>query len=150
MRFTLKYTATTGTAPQSTIGQSSTFAPVPELTPFPLTGKFRCRIVGYEFVTNGLHDVRLMRVVSRNLANPLQPNALLFFVPSGCRQNNIEQNVARAFSETGWWEVELHNGMDLIVYPADEILPGSLIPAFTFLLHLELERSGSGIDLVKK
>lgn len=149
MRFTLKYTTLTDTSPPNTINDVSSFSPSPQLTPFPITGKFRCRISGYEFSCLFLHQCRLMKVVSRELINPLQPDALLYFIPTSCSTTTpsgvVEQKIARVFSKNhGWWEVDLRNEMDLIVYPADEILTSYLpippsIPAFTFLMHLELE-----------
>jgi hypothetical protein len=116
----------------------STMAPT--ILPFPMSGKFRCRIIGYEFVSTDAHNASVCKVVSRALLNPMQPDKVFQFCPD--RSDNLLAkyiNVARVFSATGWWTVELHNSIDILVCPDDDFGSNQLAP-FTFLLHLELEK----------
>jgi hypothetical protein len=139
MHFTLRITENNFTGQVPTVG--STMAPT--ILPFPMSGKFRCRIIGYEFITTQDHNVSVCKVVSRALLNPMQPDKVFQFIPD--RINNaftIYHMPARAFSATGWWPIELHNSIDVQVVPDDDptVITPTLLAPFTFLLHLELEK----------
>lgn len=135
MHFTVRVSTNGFTPP---IPKTSTLAPT--IVPFPMSGKFRCRIIGYEFVSTDQHNVSVCKVVSRALLNPMQPDKVFQFIPD--RTNNALTEFhkpARAFSATGWWPIELHNSIDLQVIPDDDFGSNQLAP-FTFLLHLDLEK----------
>lgn len=138
MHFTLRVTESNFTGQVPTVG--STMAPT--ILPFPMSGKFMCRIIGYEFVCTQGHNISVCKVVSRALLNPMQPDKVFQFIPD--RSNpafTLYHAPARAFSATGWWPIELHNSIDVQVVPDDDItVPTTLLAPFTFLLHLELEK----------
>jgi hypothetical protein len=70
----------------------------------------------------------------------MQPDKVFQFIPD--RSNTaftLYQAPARLFSATGWWNVELHNSIDVQVLPDEDFQTNNLAP-FTFLLHLELEK----------
>lgn len=136
MHYTIRVASKLYTSPVPDVG--STMAPT--ILPFPMSGKFRCRIIGYEFLCSEDHNVSVCKVVSRALLNPMQPDKVFQFIPD--RINTILtmfHNPARAFSATGWWPIELHNSIDVQVLPDDDYTSNQLAP-FTFLLHLELEK----------
>ena len=134
MHFTIK--VTTNVVTSGTLQVGSTVAPT--ILPFPMSGKFRCRIIGYEFISVDTHSVSVCKVVSRALLNPMQPDKVFQFVPDRVLTSGMHEP-ARAFSGTGWWPVELHNSIDIQVLPDDDFNSQSL-PPFTFLLHLDLEK----------
>lgn len=120
------------------IPKTSTIAPT--IVPFPMSGKFRVRIIGYEFVSTDYHNVSVCKVVSRALLNPMQPDKVFQFIPDRATTLLTEfHQPARVFSATGWWPIELHNSIDLQVLPDDDFDTNQLQP-FTFLLHLDLEK----------
>lgn len=136
MHFTVRVStnAYTNAVPRT----GSTMAPT--ILPFPMSGKFRCRIIGYEFVSTDVHNCSVCKVVSRALLNPMQPDKVFQFIPD--RSNALltaYHAPARLFSATGWWNVELHNSIDVQVLPDDDFGTNQVGP-FTFLLHLELEK----------
>lgn len=139
MHFTIRVSTNVYTSPVPAVG--STMAPT--ILPFPMSGKFRCRIIGYEFICSETHNVSVCKVVSRALLNPMQPDKVFQFIPDRCDSTHmlppIFQHPARVFSGTGWWPIELHNSIDVQVIPDDSFTSNNLAP-FTFLLHLELEK----------
>lgn len=150
MHYTLTYSTTGYTSPQFSPGviqATQTFEPSPSIYPFPISGKFRVRIVGYEFVSSETHNVGLMKVVSRTLVNPIQPDRIFQFIADGTIAGTtppVQRQPARAFHPTGWWNIELNGNIDLKVYPDDQQGSGNNVAPFTFVMHLELEREGSG------
>lgn len=134
---TMAYTAQVGVPTAA----GSTMAPT--IVPFPMSGKFRCRIIGYEFVCTEVHNCSVVKVVSRALLNPMQPDKVFQFIPDRCDNNHthppIYQYPARVFSGSGWWPIELHNSIDVQVLPDADYDTNPLAP-FTFLLHLDLEK----------
>ena len=136
MHFTIRVStnATTNMVPRT----GSTMAPT--ILPFPMSGKFRCRIIGYEFVSTDAHTVSVCKVVSRALLNPMQPDKVFQFIADRSKDDSSAYLMPfRVFSATGWWNVELHNSIDVQVLPDDDFDTNNL-PPFTFLLHLELEK----------
>jgi hypothetical protein len=135
MHFTIRVTSAGYTSPAPSVG--STMAPT--ILPFPMSGKFKCRIIGYEFICTDVHNVAVCKVVSRALLNPMQPDKVFQFIPD--RTNNTltdYHNPSRVFSATGWWPIELHNSIDVQVLPDDDT--SNQLAPFVFLLHLELEK----------
>ena len=123
MYFTLKNSAEFQYTPQFGYRSES-------ITPFPFNGKFRVRIVGYDYAssTNALNPY--FNVYSRALLNPCMPT-VFSFIPA------TAGNTVRTFHRSGWWEVELSSGgIDLLVMGSD----GFAVPAYTLLIHIELER----------
>jgi hypothetical protein len=136
MHFTIRVStnATTNTVPRT----GSTMAPT--ILPFPMSGKFRCRIIGYEFLSTDVHNVTVCKVVSRALLNPMQPDKVFQFIADRSTNDLVKYHApARLFSATGWWPIELHNSIDVQVLPDDDFSTNN-IPPFTFLMHLELEK----------
>jgi len=70
----------------------------------------------------------------------MQPDKVFQFIPDR-KLNDLSSYhaPARLFSATGWWNVELHNSIDVQVLPDGDFDTNNLAP-FTFLLHLELEK----------
>jgi hypothetical protein len=136
MHFTIR--VSTNAYTQQTPAVGSTMAPT--ILPFPMSGKFRCRIVGYEFICTDVHTCSVVKVVSRALLNPMQPDKVFQFIPD--RSTNALTDFhqpSRVFSGSGWWPVELHNSIDVKVVPDDDFSTNQLGP-FVFLLHLDLEK----------
>jgi hypothetical protein len=105
-------------------------------TPFPFSGRFKCRITGYEYRTEGDPTTTdLIHVYSRCLLNPLMPEVFKFLPDTAPVAGNGAE--ARQFNKSGWWEVELSGAIDLSL---TTIGVGTFTGPFTFLLHLELER----------
>lgn len=109
-----------------------------DITPFPYSGRFKVRITGYEFSS----DLQVAQagaycydVYSRALRNPLMP-VIFRFIPDR-PQLAANAPYVRQFTKTGWWEVDLSGGIDLAIATSDF---STRVNAFTFLLHLELER----------
>lgn len=136
MHFTIRVTTNSYTPAAPVVG--STVAPT--IVPFPMSGKFRCRIIGYEFMGTDDHSVSVCKVVSRALLNPMQPDKVFQFIPDNINYTlGLYRQPARVFSATGWWPIELHNSIDLQVLP-DDIYASNQLAPFVFLLHLELEK----------
>ena len=97
------------------------------ITPFPFTGRFKVRIVGYEFWTSAVGAATLVSLYSRALVNPCMPYFFQF----------LPYSLQPAQMKSGWWEVELHNGIDISVVATE---PEATFPPYQLLIHLELVR----------
>jgi len=105
-------------------------------TPFPFSGRFKVRITGYDYQTDGDPTTSKRIVVySRALLNPLMPQVFSFLPDKLPFTGNGTQ--IRHFNKSGWWEVELSGAIDLTLTTTET---QTSVGPFTFLLHLELER----------
>jgi len=116
--------------------------------PFPYTGRFRCRITGYQIKTGpgSTASTTTVAVVSRRMTNPLSPYIFQVIVPGINSTVQATQIDFSGFSRTGWWECDLSNGIDFALV-SPEGLP--TVSAIQLLLHFELERVVEGSLLMK-
>ncbi len=116
--------------------------------PFPYTGRFRCRIIGFQIKTTadppGVPLSTTLGVVSRRMINPLSPYIFQAIIPGTNYFLSSNLDVG-GFSKTGWWECDLSNGIDFALVSPE----AKNLPILQVLLHFEVERVVEGSLLMK-
>lgn len=128
MHFTLRYS-------QSGLSASKPFV-VPAIYPFPLIGKFKVRVVGYEATSTDYPGSPYICLTSRALLNPLQPEYFFSFLSTIAPINVANPN----FSKTGWWEVDLNGSIDILARQISAAGAYSDIVSINLIVHLEIEK----------
>ena len=96
--------------------------------PFPLSGKYRVRITGYQLsisVSSGA--VTSMILNSRTMKNPLMPYLYYF---SNAATTSL-------FDRTGFWECELGTSIDFTIRLTDTVFAN--ISSCTLVINFEVE-----------
>jgi len=121
-------------------GSSSKLYRTPAIYPFPLIGKFKVRVVGFDCVTATVPAPGgiFICLASRALLNPLQPEAFFSFIPQALSNDGVSVS---NFTQSGWWEVNLDGSIDIL--PRFLTINGTYseetFQAF-ITLHLEFEK----------
>jgi hypothetical protein len=97
--------------------------------PFPLSGKYRVRITGYQLsisLSSGTATSLILN--SRTMKNPLMPYLYYF--------SNVASTTS-LFDRTGFWECELGTSIDFTIRLTDTAFDN--ISACTLVINFEVE-----------